>query len=68
MARRRKRRHLNKGRIAALLAIVVVIAAGVFFVTTRLGRTSYASVNKSMGEYMVKANDDLLGKGTDKEL
>ena len=68
MARRRKRRRINKGRVAALLIIILVIAAGIFFVTTRFGRTSYASVNKSMGEYMVKANDDLLGKGTDKEL
>ena len=68
MARRRKRRRINKGRVAALLIIILVIAAGIFFVTTRFGRTSYASVNKSMGEYMVKANDDLLGKGTGKEL
>ena len=67
-ARRRKRRRINKGRVAALLIIILVIAAGIFFVTTRFGRTSYASVNKSMGEYMVKANDDLLGKGTGKEL
>ena len=66
--RRRKRRRVNKGRIAALLVIIVVIVAGAFFITTRFGRTSYASVNKSMGEYMVKANDNLLGKGTDKEL
>ena len=56
MARRRKRRRINKGRVAALLIIILVIAAGIFFVTTRFGRTSYASVNKSMGEYMVKAN------------
>ena len=55
MARRRKRRRINKGRVAALLIIILVIAAGIFFVTTRFGRTSYASVNKSMGEYMVKA-------------
>ena len=68
MARRRKRRRINKGRVAALLIIILVIAAGIFFVTTRFGRTSYASVNKSMREYKVKANDDLLGKGTDKEL
>ena len=62
MARRRKRRRINKGRVAALLIIILVIAAGIFFVTTRFGRTRYASVNKSMGEYMVKANDDQLGK------
>ena len=69
MARRRKRRRrINKGRVAALLIIILVIVAGIFFATTRFGRTSYASVNKSMGEYMVKANEDLLGKGTDKEL
>ena len=49
MARRRKRRRINKGRVAALLIIILVIAAGIFFVTTRFGRTSYASVNKSMG-------------------
>ena len=67
MARRRKRRRLNVGRIVGLVVIIAVIAVGAFFITTRLGRTSYASVNKSMGEYMVKANGNLLGKGTDKE-
>ena len=67
MARRRKRRRLNVGRIVGLVVIITVIVVGAFFITTRLGRTSYASVNKSMGEYMVKANDNLLGKGTDKE-
>ena len=67
MARRRKRRRLNVGRIVGLVVIIAVIVVGAFFITTRLGRTSYASVNKSMGEYMVKANDNLLGKGTDKE-
>lgn len=55
MARRRKRRRLNVGRIVGLVVIIAVIAVGAFFITTRLGRTSYASVNKSMGEYMVKA-------------
>ena len=65
--RRRRRRHVNKGRIAILLVAVVVIVAGVF-IATRAGRTSYASVNKSMGEYMVKANEDLLSKETGKEL
>ena len=70
MARRRKRRRINKGRVAALLIIILVIAAGIFFVTTRFGRTSYASVNKSMGEYMVKGkmNDLRTDKGTDKEI
>ena len=63
MARRRKRRRLNVGRIVGLVVIIAVIVVGAFFITTRLGRTSYASVNKSMGEYMVKANDNLLGKG-----
>lgn len=65
--RRRKRRRWNKGRVAALLIIIVVIAAGAVFIT-RSGRTSYAAVNESMGESMVKANDELLGKGTDQEL
>lgn len=58
----------NKVKSCSITDHYSVIAAGIFFVTTRFGRTSYASVNKSMGEYMVKANDDLLGKGTDKEL
>ena len=53
MARRRKRRRLNVGRIVGLVVIIAVIVVGAFFITTRLGRTSYASVNKSMGEYMV---------------
>lgn len=65
--RRKRRRRWNTRRIAALLAIVVVIIAGVF-IATRLGRTSYASASKSIGESVVKANEDLLGKGTDKEL
>ena len=40
MARRRKRRRLNVGRIVGLVVIIAVIAVGAFFITTRLGRTS----------------------------
>ena len=36
MARRRKRRRINKGRVAALLIIILVIAAGIFFCNDKI--------------------------------
>lgn len=63
----RRKRKLRKGRIAALVLIVAVIILGVAFFI-KAGRTKYESVNKGLGEYVVKANQEILSKETGKEL
>lgn len=66
MSRRRKRKW-NTKRIAVLLGVIAIIIFGAV-VFAKVSRTSYKKVNHSMGEYMVKANEDILSKDTGKEL
>lgn len=63
----RKKRRLRKGRIAVLIAVIAVIILGVV-VFVRAGRTKYETVNKGLGEYVVKANEGILSKETGREL
>lgn len=49
-----------------LLIVVLAVTGVVFFV--RAGRTKYESVNEGIGQYVVKANEGILGKGTGKAL
>lgn len=63
----RRKRRWRKKRVAALIVIVaLIILGGVTFVKAR--RTKYESVNKSLGQYVVKANEGILSKETGKEL
>lgn len=64
---RRRRRRWRKGRVAALLLIAVVIAAGVGFLI-RSSVTKYDSVNEEMGEYVVQANEGILAKDTGEKM
>ena len=66
MSRRRKRKW-NTKRIAVLLGVIAIIIFGAV-VFAKVSRTSYKKVNHSMGEYMVKANEEILSKDTGKEL
>lgn len=62
----RRRRKWRKGRVCGLIAIlaVIIIAA---FVFVRAGNTKYESVNKGLGQYVVKANEGLLDENTGKQ-
>lgn len=64
---RRRRRRWRKGRVAALLLIAVVIAAGVGFLIRSSG-TEYDSVNGEIGEYVVQANEGILAKDTGEKM
>lgn len=66
MSRRRKRKW-NTKRIALFFGLIVIIILG-SVVYSKVTRTSYQKVNRSMGEYMVKANEQILAKDTGKEL
>lgn len=66
MSRGRKRRW-NTKRISVILGVIVVIALGAV-IFGKVSRTSYKKVNRSMGEYMVKANEGILAQNTGKEL
>lgn len=64
---RRSKRKWKKGRIAAIFAVIAVFVLGGVFIV-HANRTKYEKVNKGMGEYIVQANDKLLGKDTGKEI
>lgn len=63
----RGRRKWNTKRISVILGVVVVIILGTV-IFSKVSRTSYQKVNRSMGEYMVKANEEILAKDTGKQL
>ena len=62
----RRRRKWRKGRVCGLIAILAVIIIGIV-VVVKAGGTKYESVNKGIGEYMVKANEGLLDEDTGKQ-
>lgn len=64
---RRRRRRWRKGRVAALLLIAAVIAAGAGFLIRSSG-TEYDSVNGKIGEYVVQANEGILDKDTGEKM
>lgn len=64
---RGRRRKWNTRRISVILGVVVVIILGTV-IFSKVSRTSYQKVNRSMGEYMVKANEEILAKDTGKQL
>lgn len=64
---RGRRRKWNTKRISVILGVVVVIILGTV-IFSKVSRTSYQKVNRSMGEYMVKANEEILAKDTGKQL
>lgn len=64
---RRRRRRWRKGRVAALLLIAAVMAAGIGFLI-RSGGTKYNSVNRKLGEYIVQANEGILSKDTGEKM
>lgn len=64
---RGRRRKWNTRRISVILGMVVVIILGTV-IFSKVSRTSYQKVNRSMGEYMVKANEEILAKDTGKQL
>lgn len=64
---RRRRRRWRKGRVAALLLIAAVMAAGIGFLIRSSG-TKYNSVNRKLGEYIVQANEGILSKDTGEKM
>lgn len=66
MQRRRKRKW-RKGRVAALITVIVAMVLGGVFII-QANRTKYANVNKGMGEHIVQANNRIFEKGTGNEL
>ncbi|MDD4372009.1 MAG: polysaccharide deacetylase family protein [Anaerostipes sp.] len=65
--RRRRKRRWRKGRCAAMLAVAILIVAGVVFFV-RGGATKYTSINDGLGESLVKANEAAIDTDTGKDL
>ena len=61
---RRRRRRWRKRRAAVLLVIMALMLTGIVTFIRARSTQEYRSVNKSIGEYVVQANDGILAADT----